>query len=131
MIPGLTNNRKPNIIVCGDIMLDINTFVDIVKIANEAPIPVYNFTSTEYKLGGCGNVMQNLYNIGCENICIFGSIGNDDNGNHIKNIISNMNVHSYIQTVEGVHTVSKHRYYCNNKIIFRCDNENNHSEKKS
>ena len=34
------NNKTPNIIIFGDIMLDHNIYGNIEKLANEAPIPV-------------------------------------------------------------------------------------------
>jgi len=120
--------RKPNIIVCGDIMLDINTDTHVEKIANEAPIPVYNHNKVEYKLGGCGNVLQNLHGIGCDQLFIFSTIGDDDNGKHIQSLVSDMNVNNRIRIVSDTHTTTKHRYFCNSKILFRCDIENNPSE---
>ena len=61
---------KPNIIVIGDIMLDHNIYCNITKIANEKPIPVFGYDKEEYKLGGCGNVINNLDSLGCNKLFI-------------------------------------------------------------
>ena len=123
MFPGI-GNRKPNILVVGDIMLDVNNYIKIMKIANEAPIPVYNIQTSEYKLGGCGNVLQNLHSLGCESLHIFSIVGNDEHGKMLKNIINSMKVNDYIYTIEDIKTTTKIRYFCDNKIIFRSDIEN-------
>ena len=36
----ILNERKPNILLIGDIMLDVQVHGTIEKLANEAPIPV-------------------------------------------------------------------------------------------
>lgn len=117
-------DRKPNIIVVGDIMLDINNYVKITKIANEAPIPVYNIQTTEHKLGGCGNVLQNLYSLGCNSLHIFSIVGDDEYGKQINNIIDSMKINNYIYKNDSAKTITKIRYFCDNKIIFRSDIEN-------
>lgn len=122
--------KRPNIIVCGDIMLDHATHVQIEKIANEAPIPVYNFKEEYYTLGGCGNVLQNLYNLGCENLFIMSVVGNDVQGERIHSLVNSMKIHNYIQTYDGFHTTTKERFFCDNKIIYRFDRENTKQEQK-
>jgi D-beta-D-heptose 7-phosphate kinase/D-beta-D-heptose 1-phosphate adenosyltransferase len=118
------STRKPNIIVIGDIMLDVNNYIKIAKIANEAPIPVYNIESTEYKLGGCGNVLQNLFSLGCNSLHIFSIIGDDEYGKQITTIIDSMKINNYIYKNDSARTITKIRYFCDNKIIFRSDIEN-------
>ena len=124
------NMLKPNIIVCGDIMLDYNIFVKIEKIANEAPIPVFNLEREVYALGGCGNVLKNLANIGCNKLFIFSAIGNDRNGLILTKLVEDLGVVNYIQHVDSYNTITKKRYFCDNKIMFRCDTENTSEERK-
>ena len=57
--------RPKNIIVLGDIMLDVKLSGSINKIANEAPVPVLLYESQQKYLGGCGNVLMNLQSLGC------------------------------------------------------------------
>jgi D-beta-D-heptose 7-phosphate kinase/D-beta-D-heptose 1-phosphate adenosyltransferase len=122
---------KPTIIVCGDIMLDHNIYTRVEKIANEAPIPVYNHQSEEWNLGGCGNVLKNLHSMGCENLYIFSAVGNDDNGKTIISLISGLGIQNNIQTVPLYNTTTKRRYFCDNRIMFRCDIENSNDQKQS
>ena len=49
-----------NILVIGDIMLDINYNSIINRTAPEANIPIYNISDVNYILGGASNVAQNL-----------------------------------------------------------------------
>lgn len=121
--------RKPRILVCGDIMLDHNITVQIEKIANEAPIPVYNFINEDFSLGGCGNVLKNLCSLGCEKLHIVSAVGNDKNGQLVNAILSSMDISNHTVVVDNYNTTVKRRYFCDNKIMFRCDIENVQCEK--
>jgi D-beta-D-heptose 7-phosphate kinase/D-beta-D-heptose 1-phosphate adenosyltransferase len=122
-------DRKPRIIVCGDIMLDHSITVQIEKIANEAPIPVYNFVNEDYTLGGCGNVLKNIYSLGCERVHIISAVGNDTNGDMINKLIDKMDISNHVVKVQNYNTTVKRRYFCDNKIMFRCDIENSSTKK--
>ena len=116
---------KPNIIVVGDIMLDHNIYGNISKIANEAPIPVLLQDNETYTLGGCGHVLNNLYELGCNKLHIFTRYGTDRYGDIIKGLITKMvNVESYVINSDKYLTTVKHRGFCEDKILFRCDSEN-------
>ena len=52
-----------NIIVVGDVMLDINKYCNITRKAPEADIPIYNILDVNYILGGSANVAMNLTNL--------------------------------------------------------------------
>ena len=121
---------KPTIIVCGDIMLDHNIYIRVEKIANEAPIPVFNHQSEEWNLGGCGNVLKNLHSLGCENLYIFSAVGADYNGKTINTLVSGLGIHNHIQTIPLYNTTTKKRYFCDNRIMFRCDIENSNDQKQ-
>jgi len=114
----------PNIIVCGDIMLDHNIFTDIEKIANEAPIPVFNRYKDEHILGGCGNVIKNLSSLGCKKLYSFSVIGNDSNGKIISKLLDELDIIDNNIVLDTYSTITKQRYFCSNKIVFRCDTEN-------
>lgn len=114
--------KKPNIIVIGDMMLDHNIYGSIEKIANEAPIPVLHKSSELYTLGGCGNVLMNVDALGCNKLFILSMIGNDSYGDIIKGILNEKNISTAL--IKKDTTIVKHRFFCNNKIIFRYDDEN-------
>ena len=110
-----------NILIIGDIMIDHYTYVSINKIANESPIPVFNYSSEKYILGGCGNVFQNmkLFN---NNLFMLSVIGNDNNANIIKNIINDNN-NVFLINDPSRKTSIKNRIIADNKILFRYDDE--------
>jgi D-beta-D-heptose 7-phosphate kinase/D-beta-D-heptose 1-phosphate adenosyltransferase len=117
-------NNKQNFIIIGDIILDINIDCNIQKIANEAPIIVFNESLIEYKLGGAGNVLANISSLGISNIFYLGIIGNDSNGQILKDLLKKYNTNlNYILECDTRPTTAKTRYYMNNDILFRCDKE--------
>lgn len=126
----LAQNQKPNIIVVGDIMLDINNYTRVEKLANEAPIPVFNFARDEKKLGGCGNVLQNLRGLGCAELYVFSCVGDDENGAYTSTLVDSVGAHNHLQVVPGYATTTKTRYFADSKIMFRCDVENSVAQKK-
>lgn len=122
---------KPTIIVCGDIMLDHNIYTRVEKIANEAPIPVFNQQTEEWNLGGCGNVLKNLHSMGCKKLYAFGAVGADDNGEKINKMIEDLGIQNHIVVLPTYNTTTKRRYFCDNRIMFRCDVENSVTQKGS
>ena len=56
----------PKILVIGDIMLDRFIFGNVHRISPEAPVPVVRSIEEKYSLGGCGNVLRNLINLGVQ-----------------------------------------------------------------
>jgi len=120
-------NQKPQtIIVIGDIMLDVQIYGKIEKIANEAPIPVLHEQYTKKQLGGCGNVLMNLQNLGCDKLFIISRIGKDESGKEIENIISKYpEIIPKFCVSDKYTTTVKTRGFVENKIIFRYDIEQN------
>ena len=81
-------NMKNKIILIGDLMLDIDITGTISKIAPEAPIGIIFEQSKIKKLGGAGNVYQNLLAAGV-NPYFISIIGSDFNGQLLKKEIKN------------------------------------------
>ena len=117
--------RSKNIIVFGDIMLDIKLSGSLHRMANEAPVPIL-FQEAENKyLGGGGNVLMNLQSLGCEKLFIFSKIGNDSYGKEITEILSNYpEIVQHLYSDSTYKTTVKTRGFSNNKMIFRYDLEN-------
>jgi D-beta-D-heptose 7-phosphate kinase/D-beta-D-heptose 1-phosphate adenosyltransferase len=114
----------PTFIVIGDLMLDININGKITKIANEAPIPVFNKSSASVSLGGSANVLANLASLGCSKLYALGYIGVDDEGTTIKNMMIEKNINlDYLVIHSDKPTISKTRFFVNNTIVFRYDKE--------
>jgi len=102
-------------------MLDHNIYGNIEKLANEAPIPVLHKKEENFLLGGSGNVLMNLYSLGCNSITLFSMIGNDSSGKIIKDLLKTSNIESHL--IEYDVTTVKNRFFCDNKILFRYDEE--------
>ena len=58
------------VLVVGDIMLDKYVVGDVTRLSPEAPVPVVHVRNEYYTLGGCGNVVRNLRELGAEVDCM-------------------------------------------------------------
>jgi D-beta-D-heptose 7-phosphate kinase/D-beta-D-heptose 1-phosphate adenosyltransferase len=118
-------NIKPqNIIVIGDVMLDIMIDGAITKIANESPIPVLHQNNEIKKLGGCGNVLMNLQSLGCSKLFLVSMLGDDTYGKVVQEILSEKTeIISKLYIDSKYCTTVKTRGISNKKIIFRYDIE--------
>jgi D-beta-D-heptose 7-phosphate kinase/D-beta-D-heptose 1-phosphate adenosyltransferase len=110
-----------NILVVGDIMLDINYNSIINRTAPEANIPIYNINDVNYILGGASNVAQNLNYLGI-NVELISVIGNDYYGEIMKKILIDKKIqHHLFEDLRK--TTQKHRIFNNKKISVRYDIE--------
>jgi rfaE bifunctional protein kinase chain/domain len=71
--------QPKKILVIGDLMLDVYTFGEVVRISPEAPVPVLCVTSESRRPGGAGNAILNLISLGMEVLAV-GRVGNDLGG---------------------------------------------------
>jgi D-beta-D-heptose 7-phosphate kinase/D-beta-D-heptose 1-phosphate adenosyltransferase len=115
--------KKPNIIVFGDIMMDFTNKGLVHKLANEAPIPVFLRETESASLGGCGNVLQNLSSLGCNKLYLFSMCGDDGIAPILLNKLNELPVIHTVVQIPGKRTTSKHRFFSNNKLMFRYDDE--------
>mgnify|MGYP001078278086 CR=1 FL=1 len=89
--PQLFSNLKSvNVFCMGDIMLDTYIFGHVERISPEAPVPVLKIDHVNHVLGGAGNVVRNLLELGVH-VSFMGVIGNDQSGNHIRMLLSQEN----------------------------------------
>ena len=109
--------------VVGDVMLDTYWWGNVERISPEAPVPVVSMNSKEYRIGGAGNVALNLAALGAQT-SIFSVIGNDEDGNTLKQLLENNNINTkHIVSTEHRITTSKTRVICRNQQLMRIDNE--------
>ena len=73
-----------SVLVLGDIMLDHFIYGTVERISPEAPVPVVNVRKESDILGGCGNIINNLFNIGVS-INVISVLGGDAKGKKIIN----------------------------------------------
>ena len=119
-----------NILVIGDIMLDINYISEITRNAPEANIPIYNILDTNYILGGAANVANTLKQLG-SSIELIAVAGNDNYYNIIKELLNNHNIKHNIFIDFTRTTTTKHRIFHKNEINIRYDIENTSSISKT
>tara|TARA_Y100001970_G_C14236305_1_gene862016 strand:- start:2275 stop:3672 length:1398 start_codon:yes stop_codon:yes gene_type:complete len=125
---------SPNILVIGDLMLDHYSWGEVNRISPEAPIPVMRVIREEQRLGGAGNVVMNLVNLGA-NIFVCGVIGKDENGIIVKKLLEkNLCDNKGIIISENYKTCLKHRMIAGQNHLLRMDiepdRENNSFQKK-
>ena len=121
-----TNKKKfenMNILLIGDFFLDEYIFGKIYRQSPEAPVPILNIKEKKINLGGAGNVLNNLINIGA-NVSIFGKVGNDHNGKVLQEIIQKKKINQNLICVEKKEvTIKKTRIVNDKNQIIRVDDE--------
>ncbi len=111
----------PKILVIGDIMLDKFIFGNVNRISPEAPVPVVYSTKEKYSLGGCGNVLRNLINLGAQ-ASIVSLIGVDEAGAKIKQNLKKKGISTrFIVESKSIRTTEKMRIVADGQQLIRVD----------
>ncbi|MRR33818.1 D-glycero-beta-D-manno-heptose-7-phosphate kinase [bacterium] len=114
-------------LVIGDLMLDEYLWGKAERISPEAPVQVVDVRREDLRLGGAGNVVNNLAAYGCS-VSICSVIGGDENGTHLRHVFTGKGV-----DVAGVFedpmrmTSKKTRVLASNQQIVRIDRETRES----
>jgi D-beta-D-heptose 7-phosphate kinase/D-beta-D-heptose 1-phosphate adenosyltransferase len=74
--------RSIRALVIGDLMLDEYLWGRAERISPEAPVQVVDVTREDLRLGGAGNVVNNLVALGCK-VAVCSVIGGDENGSQL------------------------------------------------
>lgn len=115
--------RKVRALIVGDLMLDEYLWGRVERISPEAPVQVVAVRREDLRLGGAGNVANNLVAFGCT-VSICSVIGGDENGAHLRRALVGKGV-----DVAGVFedpcrmTSKKTRVLASNQQIVRIDRE--------
>jgi len=118
-----TRARNIKALVIGDLMLDEYLWGKAERISPEAPVQVVDVKREDLRLGGAGNVANNMAAFGC-GVYICGIIGRDDNGVHLRRTFSGRGVDtSGIFDVPSRMTGKKTRVLASNQQIVRIDRE--------
>jgi rfaE bifunctional protein kinase chain/domain len=120
LIPKLKNAR---IMVIGDLMVDEYIWGSVSRISPEAPVPVVSVTSESLRLGGAGNVVNNIYTLGGK-VLLGGVVGNDEMGRKVLQDLQKMGADARGVAVEAdwVTTV-KTRIIAHHQQVVRYDRE--------
>jgi D-beta-D-heptose 7-phosphate kinase/D-beta-D-heptose 1-phosphate adenosyltransferase len=88
------------VLVIGDLMIDEYLWGHVERISQEAPVQVVDVTRDEFVLGGAGNVVKNMVDLGAE-VHVSSAIDGGDNGQLILTELEKLGVDA-----EGVFTES-------------------------
>ena len=115
------NKKPPTFLVIGDLMLDRFIFGNVDRISPEAPVPIVKFKKEEQMLGGCGNVIRNLNNLGIQtSLCSV--VGKDSAGDLLIDQLIEKDIQiSNVLRLNSVRTTEKMRIVADRQQIVRVD----------
>ena len=111
------------VLVVGDLMLDKYIWGKTCRISPEAPVQVVEVERDELRLGGAGNVVNNLLALGCQ-VSVASVIGVDEDGQKLHTLMMRTGI-----DVDGIQqspqrtTICKTRVLAGQQQILRIDRE--------
>ncbi|MEA2014795.1 MAG: D-glycero-beta-D-manno-heptose-7-phosphate kinase [Thermodesulfobacteriota bacterium] len=111
------------VLIIGDIMVDQFIWGKVSRISPEAPVPVVKVTSESLLLGGCANVLNNVFSMGGK-ATVSGIVGSDNMGRWLADRLKKMNIDTAGVIVEDQRpTIVKTRVVAHNQQVVRFDRE--------
>ena len=115
--------NKTTVLVIGDVMIDCYITGTVSRISPEAPMPIVNAQSRNYRLGGAANVALNLKSLGATPI-LCSVIGGDNKAKVFYDLMEDCELDSVgLVPMFGRKTTVKYRIIGNNAHIVRVDDE--------
>lgn len=119
----LNQFSSQHLIVLGDLMLDEFIWGEVRRISPEAPVPVVEVKRESWHLGGAGNVVSNLLELGAQALPI-GIIGNDEAGQLMKQQFADRGAATDGLVVDATRpTTRKTRIVAHSQQMVRADRE--------
>ena len=114
---------KPKILVLGDVMLDCYISGNVNRVSPEAPVPILEFKEEKYILGGAGNVVHNLTNLGAD--VTLSTILSDDNESEVlTGLMNELKIElNSIHYSSNISTTKKTRFISNSTQLLRLDTD--------
>jgi len=110
-------------LVIGDLMLDEYLWGKTERISPEAPVQVVDISREDLRLGGAGNVINNLMMLGCQ-VHVAGVLGDDGDGRLLRRLLEEKSVGIQGVFMDGGRTTSrKTRILASNQQMLRIDRE--------
>src|SRR4030042_3597299 len=103
--------KNLKIAVLGDLILDIYSWGKVERISPEAPVQVFEIDSDEKRLGGAGNVINNLIQLSAD-VSAVSIIGKNEHGNAILEMLKKNKV-----DCSGIFFEGENRYSVKNRIV--------------
>jgi len=114
---------KLKVLVLGDFMIDEYIMGNVSRISPEAPVPVLEVKKRQIRLGGAGNVINNIISFGA-NATVLTRIGKDEYGNFLISELEKKQVCTkYIYIDPVLPTIVKTRIISKNQQFLRYDQE--------
>jgi D-beta-D-heptose 7-phosphate kinase/D-beta-D-heptose 1-phosphate adenosyltransferase len=119
----IENFPRSKVLVVGDIMIDHFIWGKVARISPEAPVPVVEIQSDSLLLGGCANVLNNVFSLGGK-VYGAGVIGADDMGKRLLLEFRNRKIDTAGIVVEADRpTTLKTRIVAHGQQVVRFDQE--------
>lgn len=117
------DNKSPNILVVGDLMIDKYLWGACDRISPEAPVQIIKVTDETQMLGGAGNVVNNLKKLGAQ-VDIISVIGNCATSFELKELLSDIDVDTgFLITENNRKSSKKTRLIASHQQVVRYDYE--------
>ena len=118
-------NKTPKILVIGDLMVDQYFWGSCDRVSPEAPVQVVNVHKETSVLGGAGNVVNNLINLGAQ-VDIISVVGNCSTSVELIKLLNDINVHTKHLVIQKNRISSKKtRIVASQQQVVRYDYESN------
>ena len=119
----IENFSRSRVLVVGDIMADHFIWGNVSRISPEAPVPVVEVRKDSFMLGGCANVLNNIFVMGGR-VHLAGVIGTDETGKRLLAEFRSRGVDTGGIVVEaGRPTTLKTRIVAHGQQVVRFDRE--------
>ena len=107
-------------------MIDHYLWGSVNRISPEAPVQVVDVQKETTVLGGAGNVINNLYALGCK-VGVISAIGKDEVGDELRGMLDAINVEGFLIEEENRKTSKKSRIIAGHQQVVRYDRESKDS----
>jgi len=121
LIQIINNFKRKRILVIGDIMLDKYIYGDVSRISPEAPVQIVRARKESYKLGGSGNVVNNITSLGAK-ATIIGEVGKDKEKDILMRLLREKKIKSRLISTKKP-TITKIRVVGRSQQLIRIDFE--------
>lgn len=122
----IENFSQAKVLVVGDIMIDHFIWGKVSRISPEAPVPIVDVRKENLMLGGCANVIHNIYAMG-GNVSGAGIVGADDMGKKLFDEFRKKRIDAGGIVVEANRpTTLKTRVVAHGQQVVRFDRESKH-----